>query len=132
MTMYRRCVMPGAGTGSHLQPLSPTPVQEKIMPITREELEEVEFPFENWPEQLPEPGPDTISMRELEGSEELYRYSASADGHDVAMEVVLDRSTVPDPAEGVSFMLNQFAYLWRTNRDQIAVAPDGSCRRINF
>jgi hypothetical protein len=29
-------------------------------------------------------------------------------------------------------MLNQFAYLWRTDKGQIEVGDDGSCRRINF
>lgn len=100
--------------------------------MTTEELVNAGFPQENWPEDLPMPGEDNISSEELESSQRLYRYEAGIDGQTYAMEVVLDTSTVPDPAEGVGFMLNQFAYLWRTNKPQIAVGPDGSCRRINF
>lgn len=90
------------------------------------------FPRDAWPEDLPEPGEDNIEGIDLEGSKEVYRYEAEKDGVTYAMEVVLDRSTIPDPAEGVTFMLNQFAYLWRTNKDQIRTADDGACRRINF
>jgi hypothetical protein len=71
-------------------------------------------------------------MSEGEGSQRLYRYDANIGGQAYAMEVVLDIGTVPDPAEGVSFMLNQFAYLWRMNKPQIVVGGDGACRRINF
>jgi len=100
--------------------------------MTIEDLVSAGFPQENWPEDLPMPGGDNISKRTLQGTQELYRYETSIDSQTYAMEVVIDTTTVPDPAEGVCFMLNQFAYLWRTNKPQIGVGPDGSCRRINF
>ena len=97
--------------------------------MTLDDLVGAGFPAENFPEDLPEPGEANITMTNLDGSNELYRYEANIDGKLYAMEVVLDRENVPDPAEGVSFMLNQFAYLWRTNKDAIAAE---SGRRINF
>lgn len=100
--------------------------------MTLDDLVKAGFPAENWPEDLPTPGESNISNKSLEGTQELYRYEATVDGSTVAMEVVLDKATVPDPAEGVGFMLNQFAYLWRTDKSGIAVGSDGSCRRINF
>lgn len=100
--------------------------------MTLDDLVKAGFPAENWPEDLPTPGESNISNKSLEGTQELYRYEATIDGSTVAMEVVLDKATVPDPAEGVGFMLNQFAYLWRTDKSGIAVGSDGSCRRINF
>lgn len=100
--------------------------------MTIEELVDAGFPQENWPEDLPEPGESNISMSPLQGTQRLYRYEAVVDGATYAMEVVIDTGTVPDPAEGVGFMLNQFAYLWRMNKPQITVGDDGTCRRINF
>lgn len=100
--------------------------------MTNEELVSAGFPQENWPEDIPAPGEDNISMSALQGTQQLYRYQTEAGGQAYAMEVVVDTATVPNPAEGVCFMLNQFAYLWRTNKPQIAVGADGSCRRINF
>jgi hypothetical protein len=100
--------------------------------MTIDDLVEAGFPRENWPDDLPEPGESNITGREMEGTQHLYRYEADMDGTKYAMEVVLDTATVPDPAEGVGFMLNQFAYLWRTDKAQIAAEDDGSCRRINF
>ena len=97
-----------------------------------DELMDAGFPRENWPEDLPEPGEDNISMTPGAGSEQLYRFEASIDGQTYAMEVVLDTKTVPNPAEGVGFMLNQFAYLWRNNKPEVVVGDGGSCRRINF
>ena len=102
------------------------------MDITIDDLLEAGFPKDAWPEDLPTPGTDNISGSELEGTEEMYRFEIEDGGTTYAMEVVLDTATVPDPAEGVVFMLNQFAYLWRTSKDQIEVEGDGSCRRINF
>ncbi|MFW5968512.1 MAG: hypothetical protein ACOCV2_13390 [Persicimonas sp.] len=100
--------------------------------ITIEDLVEAGFPRDAWPDDLPEPGTANISGQDLQGSEEMYRFEIEDGGTTYAMEVVLDRDTVPDPAEGVTFMLNQFAYLWRTDKPEIEAAPDGSCRRINF
>lgn len=100
--------------------------------MTIEELVEAGFPRENWPEDLPEPGEDSITMTSGQGTQRLYRYDATIDGQAYAMEVVLDTATVPNPAEGVGFMLNQFAYLWRMKKPDIEVHDDGSCRRINF
>ena len=97
-----------------------------------DELVDAGFPRENWPEDLPEPSDANITMSEGEGSQRLYRYDATIDGQTYAMEVVLDTATVPNAAEGVSFMLNQFAYLWRMNKPQIVTGEDGVCRRINF
>jgi hypothetical protein len=105
---------------------------EVEMEVSIEDLVEAGFPKDAWPEDLPEPGVDNISGQSIEGTEEMYRYEIDKDGSTYAMEVVLDTKTVPDPAEGVVFMLNQFAYLWRTDKDQIDVGGDGSCRRINF
>lgn len=102
------------------------------MPLTMEDLVNAGFPKENFPEDLPAPGPETISMAPLEGTKEMYRYQADVNGQGFAMEIVVDRSTLDDPAEGVNFMLNQFGYLWRTNKSSIAIAADGTCRRINF
>ncbi len=100
--------------------------------ITIEDLVAAGFPRESWPEDLPEPGASNIRGKSLEDNQEMYRYQTDQDGNTYAMEVVLDRSTVPHPGEGVTFMLNQFAYLWRTDKSQIECAADGACRRINF
>jgi hypothetical protein len=100
--------------------------------ITIEDLADAGFARENWPEDLPEPGPANIRGKSLEGTQEVHRYQVEDGGETYAMEVVSDRATVPDPAEGVTFMLNQFAYLWRTDKSQIKCAADGGCRRINF
>ncbi|MGM0556429.1 MAG: hypothetical protein ACQEVA_08645 [Myxococcota bacterium] len=102
------------------------------MEVSIEDLVEAGFPRDAWPEDIPEPDTDNITGSSIEGSEELYRYEIEKDGTSYAMEVVLDTATVPNPAEGVVFMLNQFAYLWRTDKGQIEVGDDGSCRRINF
>ncbi len=100
--------------------------------MTIDELVDAGFPRENWPEDLPEPNDDNISMTQGDGTQRLYRYEASLDGQMYAMEVVIDTATVPNAAEGVSFMLNQFAYLWRMNKPQIVVGDNATCRRINF
>jgi hypothetical protein len=100
--------------------------------ITLEEMVTAGFPKDAWPEDLPMPGPSNLRGKDLEEKKEVYRYQTEEDGHAFAMEVVLDRDTIPDPAEGVTFMLNQFAYLWRTDKSQIQCAADGACRRINF
>lgn len=102
------------------------------MPLTMEQLVDAGFAQENFPPELPEPGPDTVSMQPLQGTHELYRYDATMEGVPYAMEIVVDRATIENAAEGVNFMLNQFAYLWRMDRAKIAVAADGTCRRINF
>ena len=98
--------------------------------ITLDDLTNAGFAVENWPEDLPKPGEANISGQDIEGTQEMYRFEVTDAGTTYAMEVVLDRSTVPDPAEGVVFMLNQFAYLWRTDKSKIDVAND--TRRINF
>ncbi len=102
------------------------------MPLTMEDLVNAGFPKENFPEELPAPSPDTISMSPMEGQKELYRYEATTDSGRFAMEIIVDRGTIEDPAEGVNFMLNQFGYLWRTDKGKIAVADDGTCWRIEF
>lgn len=102
------------------------------MPLTMEQLVDAGFAQENFPPELPAPSPTTISMSALEGQTELYRYDATMDGTNYAMEIVVDRATIEDPAEGVNFMLNQFAYLWRMDKPKIVAAADGTCRRINF
>ena len=102
------------------------------MPLTMEQLTNAGFAQENFPPELPAPSPETIHMSALEGTHELFRYQANMDGRDYAMEIVIDRSTIDDPAEGVNFMLNQLGYLWRTGKEKLLVAADGSCRRINF
>lgn len=100
--------------------------------ISIEDLVGAGFDRDNWPQDVPEPGAENIRGRALEGKMELYRYQVSVDGQTYAMEVVLDRNNVMDPAEGVTFMVNQFAYLWRTDKSQVTCAPDGACRRIHF
>ncbi len=100
--------------------------------ITTEALVDAAFQKDTWPEDLPMPGTTNIRGKNLDANQEMYRYQAENGGHTYAMEVVLDRTTVPNAAEGVTFMLNQFAYLWRTNKAQVQCAPDGACRRINF
>ncbi len=102
------------------------------MSLTLEDLENAGFPTENFPEDLPTPGEGNIYSKELDGKKALYRYQVNVDGATYAMEVLLDLATAPDPAEGVGFMLNQFAFLWRQDRSQVLVQPDGACRRINF
>lgn len=102
------------------------------MPITLDQLVKAGFPSENFPPELPEPSPESIQLYDLGNKNELYRYQAMMDGQAFAMEVVVDRKSIDDPSEGVCFMLNQFAYLWRRDKNQIAVQPDNSCRRINF
>lgn len=100
--------------------------------ISIEDLVGAGFDRENWPEDADEPGESNIRGRALEGKQELYRYQISHEGQAYGMEVVLDRATVEDPAEGVTFMVNQFAYLWRTDKSKIVCSPDGACRRIHF
>lgn len=102
------------------------------MAFSMDELEEAGFAQETWPDELPEPGPSNLEQEDLEGTDERYRYQIEVDGQAYGMEVDLDTSTVPDPEEGVVFMLNQFAFLWRTNQEEIEVNPDGSLRRIDF
>lgn len=100
--------------------------------MTIDELVDAGFPRENWPEDLPEPGESNITLTQGDATAQLYRFEVAIDGTVYAMEVVLDTKTVPNPAEGVGFMLNQFAYLWRNNKPEVAVGDGGSCRRINF
>lgn len=100
--------------------------------ISIEDLVGAGFDRDNWPEDLDEPGTSNIRGRALEDKKELYRYQIKGDEQAYAMEVVLDRSTVMDAAEGVTFMLNQFAYLWRTDKSKVVCADDGACRRIHF
>lgn len=100
------------------------------MPV--EDLENAGFPTETFPDDLPVPGESNIFSKELEGNKALYRYQVNFEGATYGMEVLLDTATVPDPAEGVSFMLNQFAFLWRQDRSQVKVKSNGACRRINF
>jgi hypothetical protein len=100
--------------------------------MTLDQLVNAGFPIENWPEDLPQPGEANITEADMGGKTRVYRYSANINGQAFAMEVVVDGGALADPAEGVGFMLNQFAYLWRTNKPGIAVQPDGACRRINF
>lgn len=102
------------------------------MSMTLEDLENAGFPPEHFPEDLPMPGESNIFSKNLEGKRALYRYQVNVEGVTYAMEVLLDLATSPDPAEGVEFMLNQFAFLWRQDRSQVAVQPNGACRRINF
>jgi hypothetical protein len=102
------------------------------MAVTMDDLSNAGFAEENWPEDLPDPGEANIEQIDLDGSKERYRYSIDAGGQSYGMEVDLDTGTVPDPAEGVVFMLNQFAFLWRTNKGEIQVNDDGSYRRIDF
>lgn len=100
--------------------------------MTTDELVDAGFALENWPEDLPKPGEDNIQMARVDGAR-LYRFEVSVSATPYAMEVnVLDGDAEQNPAEGVCFMLNQFAYLWRNNKPNIAVGADGSCRRINF
>ena len=102
------------------------------MPITLDDLEEAGFPKDNWPDDLPMPGENNIRKQAEDGTQERYRFEVEVDGQRFGMEVDLDTATVPDPAEGVSFMLNQFAFLWRSDKSEVAVDADGSVRRINF
>lgn len=102
------------------------------MSVSLEQLENAGFVQENWPEDLPMPGSDNIYSKELDKNRALYRYQVAAGDQKFAMEVLLDLASAPDPAEGVCFMLNQLAYLWRQDRSQILVQPNGACRRINF
>ena len=102
------------------------------MSMTLEDLTNAGFPPETFPEDLPVPGETNIFSKDLEGKKALYRYQVNVDGVTYAMEVLLDLAHSPDPAEGVGFMLNQFAFLWRQDRAQVAVQPNGACRRINF
>ena len=98
--------------------------------LTMDDLVNAGFPQENFPEDLPSPGEETLEGTSLEGKKELWRYQASMPDGAYAMEVEVDRSTMENPAEAVSYMLNQFAYLWRMDREKIAQGDDGSCRRI--
>jgi hypothetical protein len=102
------------------------------MSLTIEQLEDAGFARENWPEDIALPGEENIFSKQLEGKQALYRYQIVDAGQTYAMEVLLDLATSPNPAEGVCFMLNQFAYLWRMDKPQILVQDNGSCRRINF
>lgn len=102
------------------------------MTMTLEDLVNAGFPPDTFPEDLPAPGETNIFSKELEGKKALYRYQVNVDGATYAMEVLLDLAHSPDPAEGVGFMLNQFAFLWRQDRSQVAVQSNGACRRINF
>ncbi len=100
------------------------------MDISYDGLSEAGFTPENWPSELPEPSSDNISREEIGDDQAIYRYDAAVDGTAYAMEVELDTSTVPDPNEGVSFMLNQFAFLWKNNPGDLTV--EGGVKRIDF
>ena len=102
------------------------------MTLSIDDLSNAGFAEENWPDDLPDPGESNITQIELDGTKERYQYAINIDGQDYGMEVDLDTATVPDPAEGVVFMLNQFAFLWRTNKEEIQANSDGSYRRIDF
>ncbi len=102
------------------------------MSLTLEQLEEAGFPTETFPDGLPTPGESNIYDKKIDDDNALFRYQVNVDGATYGMEVLIDTSTVPDPAEGVSFMLNQFAFLWRQDPSQVKVKSDGSCRRIDF
>jgi hypothetical protein len=102
------------------------------MSVTLDDLTEAGFAEGNWPDDLPEPGEANIDQFDLDGSEERYRYAITDGGQEYGMEVDLDTSTVPDPAEGVVYMLNQFAFLWRTDKSEIEAKGDGSYRRVDF
>lgn len=102
------------------------------MSVTLDDLTEAGFAEGNWPDDLPVPGESNIEQIDLDGSEERYRYSVTDGGQAYGMEVDLDTSTVPDPAEGVVYMLNQFAFLWRTDQSEIVAEGDGSFRRVDF
>ena len=102
------------------------------MSITLEALEKAGFAVETFPDDLPTPGEANIFSKALEDKKSLYRYQVNVDGTTYGMEVMVDGATVPDPAEGVGFMLNQLAFLWRQDPSQLVVKPDGACRRINF
>ncbi len=102
------------------------------MSVSLEALENAGFPTETFPDDVPTPGENNIYHKDLDGEKGLFRYQVNVEGKTYGMEVVIDTSTVPDPAEGVSFMLNQFAFLWRQDPSQVVVKGDGSCRRINF
>lgn len=102
------------------------------MALTLDDLKEAGFTEDTWPEALPTPGEDNISKEEREGSKERYRFQVTVDGTDYGMEVDLDTATLGDSEEGVTFMLNQFAFLWRSDKGEIEVDADGSVRRINF
>ena len=102
------------------------------MSISLDALENAGFPVDSFPEDLPLPGEANIFSKDLEDKKALYRYQVNVDGTTYGMEVLIDMSTVPDPAEGVGFMINQFAFLWRQDRTQVLVKSDGACRRINF
>lgn len=102
------------------------------MSMTIEDLENAGFPIETFPDELPVPGEANIFSKDLEDNKALYRYQVNVDGTTYGMEVLLDLNTVPDPAEGVGFMLNQFAFLWRQDPTQVKVKSNGACRRINF
>ena len=102
------------------------------MSLSLEALETAGFPTETFPEDLPMPGESNIFSKELPDDKALYRYQVNVSGATYGMEVLIDTSTVPDPAEGVAFMLNQFVFLWRQDPSQVKVRADGACRRINF
>jgi hypothetical protein len=102
------------------------------MAVTLDDLEEAGFAVDNWPEDLPQPGEDNVSREEIGDSEYRFRFEIEDSGQAYGMEVDLDTSTVPDPAEGVVFMLNQFAFLWRTDKGELEKNDGGSVRRIDF
>lgn len=102
------------------------------MAVSLDDLEEAGFAIDNWPEDLPQPGESNISREEIDDDEYRFRFEIEQGGQTYGMEVDLDTSTVPDPAEGVVFMLNQFAFLWRTDKGEIKMSDDKSVRRIDF
>ena len=102
------------------------------MPLTLQQLVDAGFAAENFPTDLPSPGPETLTMESLDGKKELYRYDAAVEGQHYAMEIVVDRETLENPGEGVNFMLNQFAYLWRMDRPKVQIQDGQQIRRIEF
>lgn len=102
------------------------------MPLTLQQLITAGFPAENFPADLPAPGPENITLKALDGQKELYRYDAAVEGQHYAMEIVVDRETLENAGEGVGFMLNQFAYLWRMDRPKVLIQDGQTIRRIEF
>lgn len=100
--------------------------------MTFEDLVNAGFIEENWPTEIPMPSEENILVEEVDSNVNSYTYKAEHDGKHYAASVDVNHSLIEDPAEGVVFMLNQFAYLFRSKPDRVLYTEGNDPYKTNF
>lgn len=90
------------------------------------------FVQENWPESIPMPDESILRVENVEGGAQRYSYECTVDGKRYGAYVELDPESLEVPAEGVVFMLNQFAYLYRAKPDRVLRAEGEELYKASF